>query len=789
MENVDESTRVRKEMHPSPLLVTPKKSDLRGKLMKLEENPLGMSTDDINKAKSNAVQIHHNQLESHYKRNTGNRSDATPKTGQFMSMVSNMIDVSKDGAVATNLHESMASLGHRYTGIASEVKRDKVKQTLGTVEASRTLVGANRSKSCIGADHMIPPEKAKRQCDWTGVEKEVFQSLESMYILWTPNEKSLVTRCLFGDCRVSERRCSHDTQCQHKSRFFYYLPGGVDLDDADYEGPVCYQIAREHTCGKDTMTWSDFLGSKGRIGLHPFLRLKVKKALLANPSLRPRECYRQLLNEHQSEDRTDLFPIGKIGVVKNQIVDCFNYERNKRLGVGSNNGINMKYVHDISRFRNLFKTRVPENYKASGEVFDCESARKIANSLLLAGTKFLSIEKDYEKEKEHCLLVLDFPPPDDDTTLGANVKLAKEMDQSRVDDMNSKNKVFLKDDSTSALSNFMAFSSINLLRLVCTVAKRFHFVSMATMDTTWSITASGGKLMAFGINYMRKRGNRGSKYARHFVPLIMAHVYLENEETAILLLETMKYWSMKLFGVRLKFLGGLVCDQSDAFINAFEKVFPDSRQGQDHSHVVMKFNDQPGKRGKQSGTAGYLKHLSIKGNRNYLMNPMKDDVNKAYRCKTRALQVLYASLSGVAQWKLDGEAKIAEVFSKSYLLNLKHLTWRFNEFGCPGLTPTSNPQERFHLGLKGTKSFYGLCTVGLSLRRMFYEEPSRLIRALSIEMDDVDFVYKIRNYADCQNDSSLMSQVANLKPSDVCPSRNSFFVNGFGFEGAVIDDE
>jgi hypothetical protein len=86
---------------------------------------------------------------------------------------------------------------------------------------------------------------------------------------------------------------------------------------------------------------------------------------------------------------------------------------------------------------------------------------------------------------------------------------------------------------------------------------------MATMDTTWSITASGGKLMAFGINYMRKRGNRGSKYyARHFVPLIMAHAYSENEETAILLLETMTmiHWSMKLFGVRLKFLGDLVCD-------------------------------------------------------------------------------------------------------------------------------------------------------------------------------------------------------------------------------------
>jgi hypothetical protein len=92
-----------------------------------------------------------------------------------------MIDVSKDGAIATNLHESMASLGHRYTVITGEVKRDKVKQTLGEVKASLTLFGGNLSKSCKGADHMIPPETATRKCDWTGVEKEVFQSLESMY--------------------------------------------------------------------------------------------------------------------------------------------------------------------------------------------------------------------------------------------------------------------------------------------------------------------------------------------------------------------------------------------------------------------------------------------------------------------------------------------------------------------------------------------------------------------------------------------------------------------------------
>jgi hypothetical protein len=152
----------------------------------------------------------------------------------------------------------------------------------------------------------------------------------------------------------------------------------------------------------------------------------------------------------------------------------------------------------------------------------------------------------------------------------------------------------------------------------------------------------------------------------------------------------------------------------------------------------------------------------------------------------RPLQLVYARLS-VAQWTLDGEPKIAQVFSNSYLLNPKHVTWRFNEFGLPGLTPTSNPQERFHLGVKGTKRFDGFCRVGLSLHHMFYQEFPRLVRSISIKMDDIDFAYKIRNKDDCQKDTSLMSQVARLKSSDVCKFKNGFFVNGVGFEGTMID--
>jgi hypothetical protein len=82
----------------------------------------------------------------------------------------------------------------------------------------------------------------------------------------------------------------------------------------------------------------------------------------------------------------------------------------------------------------------------------------------------------------------------------------------------------------------------------------------------------------------------------------------------------------------------------------------------------------------------------------------------------------------------------------------------------------------------------GFCRVGLSLHHMFYQEFPRLVRSTSVEMDNIDFAYKIHNKDDCQKDTSLMSQVARrLKPSDVCKFKNGFFVNGVGSEGTMID--
>jgi hypothetical protein len=88
-------------------------------------------------------------------------------------------------------------------------------------------------------------------------------------------------------------------------------PDVEKVEYVEYDGPVCYQtVARKQYCAKNNMTWSEVLGAKTKNGLHPFLKLKkVKKKalLLANPSLRPRECYRQLMNEYQDKDQEDLF--------------------------------------------------------------------------------------------------------------------------------------------------------------------------------------------------------------------------------------------------------------------------------------------------------------------------------------------------------------------------------------------------------------------------------------------------------------------------------------------------
>jgi hypothetical protein len=160
-------------------LETPKKGDLRGKLMTLDENPLGLSTDDIGEAKSNAVQIHNSALENHYKTDISKRSDVIPRTGQFMNIVSNIVNVSKEGAVATNLHESMSCLGHRYAGMEPPLK---VQATVGEkFSTGRNLFDVAPTASVEENFAARMPLSDKYKNEWTHTDKEILPSLEFMW--------------------------------------------------------------------------------------------------------------------------------------------------------------------------------------------------------------------------------------------------------------------------------------------------------------------------------------------------------------------------------------------------------------------------------------------------------------------------------------------------------------------------------------------------------------------------------------------------------------------------------
>jgi hypothetical protein len=160
-------------------LETPKKGDLRGKLMKLDKSPLGLSTDNIGKAKSSAVQIHYSALENHYKMDISKRSAATPRTGQFMNIVSDMVNVSKEGAVATNLHESLSCLGHRYAGMEPPLK---VQATVGEeFSTGRNLFDIAPTASVEENFAACMPLPDKYKCEWTHTDKEILPSLEFMW--------------------------------------------------------------------------------------------------------------------------------------------------------------------------------------------------------------------------------------------------------------------------------------------------------------------------------------------------------------------------------------------------------------------------------------------------------------------------------------------------------------------------------------------------------------------------------------------------------------------------------
>ena len=68
--------------------------------------------------------------------------------------------------------------------------------------------------------------------------------------------------------------------------------------------------------------------------------------------------------------------------------------------------------------------------------------------------------------------------------------------------------------SGCAEDNFVAFTSMNLLRQVTIACKKYDNHLMTCIDSTHGGDLNGGKLKSFGYISFDKPGNQGSKY-RH----------------------------------------------------------------------------------------------------------------------------------------------------------------------------------------------------------------------------------------------------------------------------------
>jgi hypothetical protein len=437
----------------------------------------------------------------------------------------------------------------------------------------------------------------------------------------------------------------------------------------------------------------------------------------------------------------------------------------------------VRYLPDIKIFYREHSLVIPIGFKVEAYIPSIKEARCFAERLLNLGTVPVSYEKTGSphcaRTAEHEMFCLSIPSMED-PDYGHIVVKAKEKD-----DLSGENK---------AQDHLVVFTTLNLLRQVTIASHDYGNHVMACIDSTHGGDASGGKLMTFGIVSHRKSGHKGHDYRHGYIPLVLARVLEENEESALFMLSALGKAVRELFGLKLQFNGGLISDHANSFVNAYKTFFPDSPRGQCFPHVLLKVKDQRGRR--KRGSPGYLSYNKTRKN----LKVATIDVKNMHRSKTELLKRKYTELS-LAGWRQpgkDNETPMANVFHKSYVQSEEHSRFRYNLFGFEGDSPQCNSLERFHLSAKGSRQFDGYCDFGRSVDEMLNYQFPKLVFHVSSRVESFTRSYRISDGKACKADSELKGLVCLLNPEidKFGPTKEGgFFYNNRGFEGTPIDSE
>ena len=785
---------------------TPTKDQLKLKLLDSSKSVFPLSSNTLRTIQSSIVQDHHASLVNRFDCDHDNveSSKPSPSTKSFMSMM-NAIVSSNQGKrsllSSEMLQKSLTELGSSYSGYANPLTYQNSASPSSLFSQNHTswspaswplpALGKLKDDDEEQQSPSSPFPESKFKSDgisnrsiWFDVPKQHFPSY--LHLPDIPNMRTQRTDAKERDGKhyyIRFHVCRHfPMDCEYYSRTFFFLSQPIKHVN-EHKGPVVLQEHKPHTCKTKLSYKESYSCTDKRVGLSNGLKILVDDVIAQDPIKRPKpnEVFRRV-KARCLEDSYDHIPPEHEDVIRNKMkwhvhqITC-----KKKIS-----GHTIDYVCDVPEFKNKFafchsvKERICfttyNNSRGERRFLHLRDMMKVNDFKIVPHTLSGVLS-------EHGMMVLPIPPAND-PLVGQNISRAMSLDSKRTADVNKSN----PGESSNhhlGLSHMVPFSSINLLSLVYDAHHIYGNKLMMNIDTTWKIYNGDGKIMSFGYVTMRQDGNN-SEYRQRYNPVIFAIVWNENEETAIYLLETLRFWIRELFGFTMAVTGGLVSDQADCFINAYKLVFKDSPRAQCYPHVVMKVKDQAGKR-KSKQNAAYIKYANDRKN----LALIHEDITRSHRCKTRSLQRLNNLLSA-RYWREElGEDKVASVFLDSYDSNPEHVSWRYNELGLSGSSPHINSLERFHLDMKGTGRFEGLVSTGRSLHSFLLEECPKLIFFTSSKFDGLRVDYKIRNHHACKQTRDLMKQVLMLSDgkNHLECENGRFAMNDIPYTGCKLDRE
>jgi hypothetical protein len=242
-----------------------------------------------------------------------------------------------------------------------------------------------------------------------------------------------------------------------------------------HSGPVVSQTIHGHSCGQCISCIAHLENTKSKGGLHPVLKDAVDREGGMDPYnlLAPDMMYQRMLDLY-SDDVDTLFPQGCKTVVMNQIRLYWSRERKRILDKRKGQTVEVKFLSDIKVFREEHSLKLSENFKPTHCLDTVIETRNLSEQITKDGTKTLRHnlkasplgEMAYTPEHEMFCLPL---PSKDDQDFGQIIQNAREKDRL---------------SSGCAEDNFVAFTSMNLLRQVTIANKKYDNRLMTCIDST-----------------------------------------------------------------------------------------------------------------------------------------------------------------------------------------------------------------------------------------------------------------------------------------------------------------